>query len=87
MTNFINSNELSDPTSENISEADIDRCHPIPGVRGIRKPHIIVKFFSYKVKARVYGNKSNLKNHPDKTFVTKDLTKANHKIVKTEIKK
>ena len=46
---------------------------------------LIVKFFSYKVKARVYGNKSNLKNHPDKTFITEDLTKANHLTVKNTI--
>ena len=86
MTNFINSNILTAPTSQKISEADIDRCHPITGARGTRKPQIIVKFFSYKVKAFVYGSKSNLKNHPDKTFVTEDLTRANHKTVQTLLK-
>ena len=86
MTNFINSNILTDPNSLKISEADIDRCHPVSGARGLRKPQIIVKFFSYKVKALVYGRKSKLKNHPDKTFVTEDLTRANHKTVQTLLK-
>ena len=86
MTNFINSNMLTAPTSPKISEADIDRCHPVTGARGIRKPQIIVKFFSYKVKALVYGSKSNLKNYPHKTFVTEDLTRANHKTVQTLLK-
>lgn len=86
MTNFINSNMLTAPTSPKISEDDIDRCHPVTGARGLRKPQIIVKFFSYKVKSLVYGSKSNLKNHPNKTFVTEDLTRANHKIVHTLLK-
>ena len=41
---------------------------------------------SGKPKALVYGSKSNLKNHPDKTFVTEDLTRANHKTVQTLLK-
>ena len=86
MKNFINSNILKGPDAGELTESDIDRCHPVGGFRGKRKPQVIVKFFSYKVKARVYGNKSNLKNHPDKTFITEDLTKANHSTVKTLLK-
>ena len=52
----------------------------------MRKPQIIAEFFSYKVKALVYESKSNLKNHPDETFVTEDLTRANHKSVQTLLK-
>ena len=83
MKNFINSNILKGPAAGELTESDIDRCRPVGGFRGKRKPQVIVKFLSYKVKARVYGNK---KNHPDKTFITEDLTKANHSTVKTLLK-
>lgn len=86
MTSFINDNVLKGPDCIKLSEADIDRCHPVGKPAGKKKPQIIVKFFSYKAKDCVYRNKSNLKNHPDKTFVTEDLTKANHQAVKVLLK-
>lgn len=81
VTRYINSNILTE--NEQISESDIERCHPVGKAGRNSKRQIIVKFSSYKVKARVFSNKSKLKNNPDKTFMTEDLTVLNHEIVKS----
>ena len=57
-----------------ITADEIDRCHPLGS-------QVIVKFRYYKSKAAVFKAKSNLKNNPDKIFMTEDLTKNNHSIV------
>ena len=64
-------NTLKVPTTAD----EIERCHPLGN-------QVIVKFKYYKSKAAVFKAKSNLKNHPDKIFMTEDLTKTNHSIVK-----
>ena len=61
---------------------DIERCHFIGRAKRDRQKQIIVKFVHYQDRKRVFGAKSNLKNHPDKTFITEDLTSANHAVVK-----
>ena len=78
---FINNNMMQN--GEKITDRDVERCHPIGRkVRG-RKPQIIVKFSSYKTKSKVFSNKTMLKGHGDKTFVTEDLTTQNHQVVKS----
>ena len=57
-----------------ITADEIDRCHPLGN-------QVIVKFRYYKSKAAVFKAKSKLKDHPDKIFMTEDLTKTNHSIV------
>lgn len=61
-----------------ISPNDIERCHFV----GRSKQQILVKFSRYHDKRRVYMNKKKLKNNPRKIFITEDLTKMNHRLVK-----
>ena len=42
--------------------------------------HIIGK--AYKTRNKVYSNKKGLKNHPDKIFITENLTKYRTELVK-----
>ena len=78
---FINNSMMQN--GEKITDRDVERCHPIGRkVRG-RKPQIIVKFSSYKTKSKVFSNKTMLKGHGDRTFVTEDLTTQNHQVVKS----
>ena len=58
-----------------ITADEIERCHPLGN-------QVIVKFSYYKSKAAVFKAKSKLKNNPKKIFMTEDLTKSNHSIVK-----
>ena len=58
-----------------LSSDEIERCHPLGN-------QVIVKFKSYKTKAAVFKAKAKLKRNPDKVFMTEDLTKRNHTIVK-----
>ena len=81
MTKFINKSLLD--TGENISDRDIERCHPIGRKVGTRKPQIIVKFSSYKIRSKVFANKTKLKGHPDRVFLTEDLTSKNHSVIKS----
>lgn len=64
------------PVHEKINADEIERCHPIgkPNRKGNRQ--VIVKFLSYKTKARVYGARFNLKN----IYMSDDLTKSNQSI-------
>ena len=64
-------------------ERDIERCHFIGKPRTSRSQQILVKFARYHDKWKVYSSKKNLKNHPNKTFLTEDLTKMNHAVVKS----
>ena len=34
-----------------------------------------MRFISYRTRNKVYSNKKGLKNHPDKIFITENLTK------------
>ena len=64
------------PVHEKINADEIERCHPIgkPNRKGNRQ--VIVKFLSYKTKARVYGARFNLKN----IYMSEDLTKSNQAV-------
>ena len=81
LVGFINNTILTN--EEKISDNDIERCHPIGKKVGTRKPQIIVKFTSYKTRAKVFANKTKLKGHPNKTFLTEDLTSKNHTVIKS----
>ncbi|MEW8548355.1 MAG: hypothetical protein AB2693_33035, partial [Candidatus Thiodiazotropha sp.] len=59
-----------------VTSEDIERCHPLRGGQ------TLVKFKGYKTKAAVFKAKSALKGNPDNIFVTEDLTKQNHEMVK-----
>lgn len=62
-----------------ISAEDIERCHPV----GKAEPkQILVKFARYKTKHQVYSAKKNLKNNKARIFMSEDLTKENHSLVK-----
>ena len=54
---------------------EIELCHPLGN-------QVIVKFKHYKSKATVFKAKGKLKNNPHHIFMTEDLTKNNHAIVK-----
>jgi hypothetical protein len=38
------------------------------------KSQVIVRFLSYRVREKVYNSKKELKRHPDKIFITENLT-------------
>ena len=80
---FINTHILS-PDQSKISEADIDRCHPVgPSRFDNQQRQILVKFCSYHTKWKVFRSKSNLKKNKVKVFVCEDLTGANYRLVKS----
>ena len=79
--NFINSDILKDVNP--LFERDIERCHFVGKPRAGKPQQIIVKFARYHDKWKVFSAKKNLKNHPNKTFITEDLTKLNHAVVQS----
>ena len=81
MAQFINKSLLANEDS--ITAKDIERCHPIGRKVGTRKPQIIVKFASYQIKSKVFASKTKLKGHPDRVFLTEDLTSKNHSVIKS----
>ena len=70
------------PIHGKINADEIERCHPIgkPNRKGNRQ--VIVKFLSYKTKARVYDARFNLRN----VYMTEDLTKSNQAIASLLLK-
>ena len=60
----------------NVSADEIERPHPLG------PKQLLVKFKSYKTKAIVYKAKSSLKDNDYGIFMTEDLTKRNHGIIK-----
>ena len=69
-----------------LSEQDIQRSH-ILGKYSPQSNQIIVRFKSYKTKVDIYKQKKKLKGHS--IFMSEDLTKRNHAIVRklAELKK
>lgn len=67
---------------EPISHNDIERCHPVGKPNKKKNRQIIVKFLSYKTKAKVYDARFNLSN----IYMTEDLTQ-NNQTVATELAK
>lgn len=66
-----------------LQESDIERCHTIGRPKKSRPKQVIVKFARYHDKRRVFLAKSSLKGNSYKTFITEDLTSANHSIIKS----
>lgn len=71
------------PTGQSISDADIERCHPVGKPNRKHNRQIVVKFLSYNTKAKVYDARFNLKN----IYMSEDLTKSNQAIVTALLKK
>jgi hypothetical protein len=46
------------------------------------KSQVIVRFLSYRVREKVYNSKKELKRHPDKIFITENLTQYRTNLVK-----
>lgn len=78
--NFLNESVLQ--YGRPLEMRDIERCHYVGKAIGDRPKQIIIKFSHYQDKRRVFAAKSKLKNNRAKTFITEDLTSANHTVVK-----
>lgn len=66
-----------------LTDQDVERCHYVGKPKQEGSTQILVKFFRYHDKRRVFALKRNLKNNASKTFLTEDLTAINHTVVKT----
>ena len=60
---------------------DIGRSHIIGKVKD-GKSQVIVRFISYRTRTKVHSNKKGLKNHPEKHFITENITKYRTELVK-----
>lgn len=78
---FLNSVVLTGDQKLDLS--DIERCHYVGKPKRSGTQQILVKFSRYRDKQRVFLSKKNLKNYPDKTFITEDLTAVNHSVIKS----
>ena len=68
-----------------ISKSDIVRCHMI----GKPKDGMcqgIVKFVHYWKRSELFENAHKLKGNSDKTFISEDLTRRNHDLIKSLLK-
>ena len=59
---------------EEITHLDIDRSHRLGNLDKWKPRPIIIKFFRYNVRARIFKNKRKLKGK--RTSVTESLTKT-----------
>ena len=64
-----------------MKKEDIGRSHVI-GKPKDGKSQVIVRFLSYRVREKVYNSKKELKRHPDKIFITENLTQYRTNLVK-----
>ena len=64
-----------------MKKEDIGRSHVI-GKPKDGKSQVIVRFLSYRVREKVYNSKKELKRHPDKIFITENLTQYRTNVVK-----
>ena len=82
MPETISDDDKAIPIHGKINADEIERCHPIgkPNRKGNRQ--VIVKFLSYKTKARVYDARFNLRN----VYMIEDLTKSNQAIASLLLK-
>ncbi len=60
---------------------DIGRSHTIGKIQN-GTASIIVRFLSYRKRQMVYSNKRLLRNHPDETFISENLTKERFGILR-----
>lgn len=66
----------------NLALTDIDRSHPIGAKSQDGKIQLIVRFTSYRARDLVYRARTKLKNNSEKIFISEDLTKPRHRLVK-----
>jgi hypothetical protein len=59
---------------------DIDQSHIIGNITN-GKGQIICRLRNWKIKNKIYSNKSSLKNNPDKIVITEDLTRHRQYLV------
>ena len=80
VTAFLNNNVLKNSTQ--LTESDIDRCHPVgrPSSDGVQQ--IVVKFINYGSKHLVVSAKKSLRNNPDRIYINEDLTRKNYAILR-----
>ena len=64
----------------NINENDIERSHILNPTLSPTSNQIIVRFKAYKTKVEIYKQEKLLKGRD--IFITEDLTKSNHAIVR-----
>lgn len=64
-----------------LTKEDISRSHVI-GKTNNGKSQVIVRFISYRTREKVYGGKKKLKSHPDRLFITENLTEYRSNIVR-----
>lgn len=72
-------NSVTEPDS--ISLDDIGRTHTIGKIKN-GSASIIVRFLSYRKRHLVYSNKRKLKDHPNKTFISENLTQTRFDLVR-----
>ena len=63
-----------------LETTDIGRSHPIGEIRD-GKTSIIVRFLSYRQRQLIFRNKRKLKDNPDNTFITENLTRHRYDLV------
>lgn len=65
----------------NLTVNDLGRTHPIGEIKH-GKASIIVRFLTYRQRQWVFNNKKKLKQHPDKLFITENLTRYRYGLLK-----
>ena len=64
-----------------ITKDDICRSHPVGKPNRQGKSQLICRFRNWKVKNSIFSVKRQLKDNPDKIFITEDLTRYRQSIV------
>lgn len=65
-----------------ISVNDIDRSHIIGSINNQGKAQLICRFRNWKIKQSIYSKKKLLKDNPNKTVITEDLTQYRQHLMK-----
>ena len=70
-------NEALPMEAEPFTSNDIDRCHPIGKVNRKNNRQVIIRFSSYRARAKAYGVRFDLSN----VYMSEDFTPGNQKFV------
>lgn len=65
-----------------ITVDDIDRSHIIGSINKYGNAQLICRFRNWKIKNSIFQKKRKLKNNPDKTVITEDLTQYRQYLMK-----
>ena len=74
-------NICTEKLEQPITLEDIGRTHTIGKIQN-GKASIIARFISYRKRHLVYSNKRKLKDHPDKTFISENLTRSRFNLIR-----